>query len=105
MNPSGPPPGINMAPILAALQQRQQGALGGGGTPMQQQQTSAAPTQSAPITPTASPSGMPSQVQQGNAPSPTNAALQAGQQAQGPPYDQQTRDLSKALVKKLLEAM
>lgn len=102
MNPQGPPPGINMAPILAALQQRQQG---GGGVPMQQQQTSAAPTQSAPTTPTASPSGMPSQVQQGNAPSPTNTALQAGQQSQGPQFDEETRTLAKSLVQRLLKGI
>lgn len=97
-----PPSNINMQPILAALQMRQQGQLGGGGTPMQQQSVTQPP-----VTPQTSAGSMPVQVPQGagQGQQTQNGALQAGQKAQGPMFDQQTRDLSKALVKKLLDSM
>lgn len=113
---SGPPAGINMAPILAALQLRQQGHLGGGGTPLSQQVSmpthslpSGAPA--GPLTPTpqlpnANAGSMPTQVQQGTGDQQTqNGALQAGQKAQGPMFDNETRDLAKSLVQKLLKGL
>lgn len=108
MQPSnGPPPGINMAPIMAALQMRQQGNLGGGGTPLQQQMTPGGPTQSAPPAPVSPMGAMPQQVPQGAGdPQATqNGALQAGQKAQGPSFDPETRDLAKSLVQRLLKGL
>ena len=91
------PAGMNMAPILQALQRRQQG----GAAPMQQQQMSAPPQ------PQASPIGMPTQVQQGSSAqdSQTTQATNAGQQAQGPQFDSETRDLAKSLVQRLIRGI
>lgn len=91
------PPGINMSPILQALARRQQG----GAAPISQQQMSA------PQQPQASPIGMPTQVQEGGSSqqSPTNGALNAGQTAQGPNFDPETRDLAKSLVQRLLKGL
>lgn len=91
------PAGINMAPILQALQRRQMGVPAA----ISQQQTSA------PQQPNASLSAMPSQVQQGGSSqqSPTTSALQAGQQSQGPQFDAETRDLAKSLVQRLLKGI
>lgn len=99
-----------MSPIMQALARRQMGPLGGGGTPLQQQSSlpthslptggSAAPTQGQPQ-PNGSLSAMPTQVQQGT----QNGALQASQQAQGPSFDPETRDLAKSLVQKLLKGL
>lgn len=91
------PAGINMAPILQALQRRQQGMP----APMQQQQMSAPPQSQA------SPIGMPTQVQQGSSTqdSQTTGAMNAGQQAQGPQFDSETRDLAKSLVSRLIKGM
>ncbi len=112
MQPQGPQ-GISMQPILEALARRQMG----GAAPMSQQVSmpthqlptggASTPLQGQPQ-PQASAAAMPNQVQQGagaQGQQTQTGALQAGQQAQGPLYDQQTRDLSKALVKKLLEAI
>jgi hypothetical protein len=92
------PGGINMSPILQALARRQQGIP----APMSQQQTST------PSQPQASLSSMPTQVPQG-APTavgaPTTGALNAGQQAQGPQFDPETRDLAKSLVQRLLKGL
>lgn len=102
---SGPPPGLDMSPILAALKLRQQGgalggALGASGAPMQQQQstTPQAPMQSA--------GGMPQQVQQGgtSGQAPPDQ-LRAGQQAQGPQFDDETKLLAKSLVQRLLKGI
>lgn len=95
------PSGIDMSPILAALQRRQQGQLGGGGVPAVQQQMPAAPTQSAPQQPM--PQGMPQQVQAGG--ETQTGALQAGQKAQGPVFDEETRVLAKSLVQRLLKGI
>lgn len=91
------PGGINMSPILQALARRQQG----GAAPMSQQQTTAPPQ------PQASVASMPTQVQQGSssAGNPTNGALNAGQAAQGPQFDPETRDLAKSLVQRLLKGI
>lgn len=103
---SGPPPGLNMAPILAALKMRQQGgalggALGASGAPMAAQQSTM------PTTPMQSAGSMPTQVQQGAGPDQQmqNGALKSGQQAQGPQFDQETRDLAKSLVQRLLKGI
>lgn len=92
-----PPAGINMSPILQALARRQQG----GSAPMISQQSAAPPM------PQASASGMPTQVQQG---SPTQGgtttqATAVGQQAQGPQFDSETRDLAKSLVQRLIKGI
>lgn len=100
-----PPQGIDMGPILAALKMRQQGALGGGGTPMQQQASPQAPMQTPGQAPMPSPGAMPSQVQQGAGQSPVNGQLQAGQKAQGPQFDDETRLLAKSLVQRLLKGI
>lgn len=92
------PAGTNMAPILQALARRQQG----GAAPLASQQTSAPPQ------PQASPTSLPTQVQQGgpSAPgSPTTGALNVGQQAQGPQFDPETRDLAKSLVQRLIKGI
>lgn len=91
------PAGINMAPILQALARRQQG----GSAPLAGQQTTAPPQ------PQASPSSLPTQVQQGgsNQQSQMNSSLQAGQQAQGPSFDPETRDLAKSLVQRLIKGI
>lgn len=91
------PAGMNMAPILQALQRRQQG----GAAPMASQQMSA------PQQPQASPASLPSQVQQGGSSqqSATTGALQAGQQSQGPQFDAETRDLAKSLVQRLIKGI
>lgn len=106
------PQGINMAPILQALARRQMG----GAAPMSQQASmpnhqlptggASTPVQGQPQ-PNASLSGMPSQVQQGGAggQQTQNGALQAGQQAQGPNFDPETRDLAKSLVQRLLKGL
>lgn len=90
------PAGVNMTPILQALARRQQGAP----SPMLAQQTTAPPV------PQATPASMPNQVQQG-APGgeATTKALNAGQQAQGPQFDPETRDLAKSLVQRLLKGL
>lgn len=68
---------------------------GGASTPVQGQPQ-----------PNASLSAMPSQVQQGGSSQQTqNGALQAGQQAQGPSFDPETRDLAKSLVQRLLKGL
>lgn len=110
-----PPQGISMQPILQALALRQAGHLGGGGTPMAQQAStpthslpgggSTSPVQANPQTPNSPAGSMPSQVQQGAGQNPTNQALQAGQQSQGPMFDQETRDLAKSLVQRLLKGI
>ncbi len=94
------PPALNMSPILQALQRRGLSPTGGG-TPMQQQQMSSPPQ------PNASMSAMPTQVQQGGSgqQSQQNGALQAGQTAQGPQFDSETRDLAKSLVQRLLKGL
>lgn len=100
------PQGIDMGVIREALQRRQQGQLGGGGMPMQQQMTPQAPTQSAQPMPTPSPSAMPQQVQPGGMPQAEQAgAIGATQKAQGPQFDQETRDLAKSLVQRLLKGL
>lgn len=99
MQPQTPqaPPGINMSPILQALARRQQG----GAAPIASQQM-AAPQQ-----PQASPSSLPQQVQQGSSAqgSPTTGAMNAGQTAQGPQFDSETRDLAKSLVQRLIKGI
>lgn len=97
MQPNNAPAGISMAPILQALQRRQMGVP----APMQSQQTTAPPQANASL------SAMPSQVQQGGSSqqSPTNGALNAGQTAQGPSFDPETRDLAKSLVQRLLKGI
>lgn len=99
MQPQAPST-INMAPIMAALQRRQMGVP----APMSQQVStgSGMPMQGQPQ-PNASMSAMPSQVQQGGAPQ--AAPLKAGQQAQGPNFDPETRDLAKSLVQRLLKGL
>lgn len=98
------PQGVDMSPILQALARRQQGAP----APMSQQQT---PMAGGIPQPQASPGGLPTQVQQGapggaQAPgSPTTGALNAGQSAQGPSFDPETRDLAKSLVQRLLKGL
>lgn len=86
-----------MAPILQALQRRQQG----GAAPMASQQMAAPPQ------PQASAGSLPAQVQQGGSSqaSPTTGALNAGQQAQGPQFDPETRDLAKSLVQRLIKGI
>lgn len=102
-----------MQPILQALQRRGIGPLGAGGAPMQQQ--ASMPTHSlpgggasTPVQGQQQPNGMlanmPSQVQQGGQ-GQQNGALQAGQQAQGPSFDPETRDLAKSLVQRLLKGL
>lgn len=117
MPPSGgAPAGINMSSILQALQRRQQGPLGGGGVPAQQQVSS--PTGPSPMGASASPLPPSTQAplgQLGNMPqqvktppgqqNPQNPALQAGQLSQGPQFDQETRDLAKSLVQRLLKGI
>ncbi len=102
-----PPQGINMQPILQALAMRQSGQLGGGGAPMQQQTTPQAPTQGAPMPPQSPASTMPVQVPQGGGQGQQtqNGALQAGQKAQSPMFDDETRGLAKSLVAKLLKGL
>lgn len=92
-----PPAGINMSPILQALQRRQQG----GAAPIAGQQMSAPPQPQAP------PGGMPTQVQQGSSAqgAPTTGAMNAGQTAQGPQFDSETRDLAKSLVQRLIKGI
>lgn len=92
-----PPAGINMSPILQALARRQQG----GAAPIAGQQMSAPPQPQAPA------GGMPTQVQQGSSTqdAPTTGAMNAGQQAQGPQFDSETRDLAKSLVSRLIKGM
>lgn len=94
------PQGISMAPILQALQRRQQG----GAAPMAGQQMSAPPQSQA------SAGSMPLQVQQGSSAqgaqgSQTTQATNAGQQAQGPQFDSETRDLAKSLVQRLIKGI
>lgn len=110
-----PPQGqsaISMQPILEALQRRQMG----GAAPMQQQTSlpthqlptggASTPVQGQPQ-PNASLNSLPSQVQQGGAQAQQTqtGALQAGQNAQGPQFDQETRDLAKSLVQRLLKGI
>lgn len=102
---------INMQPILEALARRQMG----GPAPMSQQASMPnhqLPTGgvSTPIQgqsqPQAGAGNMPSQVQQGGgAQQAQTGALNAGQQAQGPSFDPETRDLAKSLVQKLLKGL
>jgi hypothetical protein len=91
------PQGINMAPILQALARRQQGIP----APASQQQMSA-PSQSQ-----ATPSDLPTQVQQGGPQQQATAtgATSAGQAAQGPQFDAETRDLAKSLVQRLIKGI
>lgn len=96
--------GVDMSAIREALARRQNGQLGGGGVPMQAQmsQDGGLPPQPAPL-PTPTGSELPQQVQQG---SPVQqGALQAGQKAQGPSFDPETRDLAKSLIQKLLKGV
>lgn len=91
------PQGMNMAPILQALARRQQG----GAASMASQQMSA------PSMPQASPGSLPTQVSQG-APqqqATTTGATSAGQAAQGPQFDAETRDLAKSLVQRLIKGI
>lgn len=106
-------PGIDMSVIREALQRRSAGGLGGGSpipaagqltsgglTPVGSPQT---PQPGNPQQPTPSLSQAPTQVQQTAAPQ--NGALRAGQQAQGPQFDSETRDLAKSLVQRLLKGL
>lgn len=113
MQPQGQPAAINMQPIMEALARRQ---MGGGGTPISQQASmpnralptggSSVPLQGQP-NPNASAAGMPVQVQQGAAggQQTQNGAMQAGQTAQGPQFDSETRDLAKSLVQRLIKGI
>lgn len=97
------PQGVNMSPILQALARRQQGMP----APMSQQLTPAAGGQPQPQ---ATPASLPQQVPQGAPPesapgSTTSGALSAGQNAQGPQFDPETRDLAKSLVQRLLKGL
>lgn len=107
-----PPSSISMQPILQALQRRQMG----GAAPLSQQASlpthqlptggASTPVQGQPQ-PNPSLSSLPSQVQQGGqqAQQTQNGALQAGQQAQGPQFDPETKDLAKSLVQRLLKGI
>lgn len=106
------PQSVSMAPILEALQRRQMG----GAAPLSQQASMpnhqlptggpSTPVQGQPQ-PNASLSSLPSQVQQGGAQArqTQNGALQAGQQAQGPQFDDETKVLAKSLVQRLLKGI
>lgn len=106
-------PNIDMSVIREALQRRSMGGLGGGNPmPATGQLTSGAlspigsPQTQQPATPQQPTPGMsqvPTQVQQTS--TPQNGALKAGQQAQGPQFDPETRDLAKSLVQRLLKGM
>lgn len=106
-------PNLDMSLIREAMQRRGMGGLGGG-TPMPaaSQLTSGAPsplgapaTQQPPVPlqPTPGMSQLPAQVRQTAASQ--NGALKAGQQAQGPQFDPETRDLAKSLVQRLLKGI
>lgn len=106
-------PSIDMSLIREALARRSSGGLGGGNPmPAAGQLSSGMPSPlGGPATqqpassqqPTPGMSQLPSQVSQ--TPAPQNGALKAGQQAQGPQFDPETRDLAKSLVQRLLKGL
>ncbi len=108
------PSGINMGLIREALARRQAGGTLGGGNSMPAASqltaggtsTMGSPqTQQPPVQqqPTASISQLPTQVKQSSAPN--NEPTRAGQLAQGPQFDEETRSLAKSLVQKLLKGL
>lgn len=101
-----PDSNIDMEAIQAALQRRAQGM---GGTPPVNQATSpmgALPT-GGPNTPMSPPPMPPAPPMGTNVPprAQTNSVMKAAQGAQGPSYDDETKVLSKTLIKKLLEVV
>lgn len=106
-------PNLDMSLIREAMARRGMGGLGGGNpTPAAGQLSSGGPSpMGAPSTqqpgmpqqPTPPMSQLPTQVQQTSAPQ--NGALKAGQQAQSPLFDAETRDLAKSLVQRLLKGL
>lgn len=105
--------GIDMSIIREALARRQSGGLGGGASmPAAAQLTNGSMSpmggpgtpQPAPMQqPTPNASQLPTQVRQSGGP--MNPQLRAGQQAQGPQFDPETRDLAKSLVQRLLKGL
>jgi hypothetical protein len=106
-------PNIDMGLIREAMARRGMGGLGGGApTPAVGQLTSGGPSPmggpstqqpAMPQQPTPGLAQVPTQVSQTAAPQ--NGALKAGQQAQGPQFDDETRTLAKSLVQRLLKAI
>lgn len=107
-------PNVDMSLIREALQRRSSGGLGGGTSlPAVSQLTAGgasplgAPQTQQPPTPqqrTPSLGQLPVQVEQSSGAS-QNQAVQAGQQAQGPSFDPETRELAKSLVQRLLKGL
>lgn len=97
----------NMQLILQALARRNLGGGVNAGTsaPAITQVTPGAPMQTAPPAPIGNVGQAPNMVGRGNAPSPINSALSAGQKAQGAQFDPETRDLAKSLISRLLRAV
>lgn len=103
------PPAVDMSPIMEALARR------GTGAPVPAGQQVSLPTrvtptgnpgnpiQPMPQSPMSDPGNMPRQVAPSNPA--TDGALKAGQMAQGPKFDDQTRELAKSLVARLLKGM
>lgn len=106
-------PSIDMSLIREAMARRNSGGLGGGTSmPATSQLSAAAPSPTgAPATqqpptpqqPTPGMAQVPTQV--GPSVAPQNEALRSGQQAQGPQFDPETRDLAKSLVQRLLKGL
>lgn len=99
-------PQIDMELIREAMQRRMQGQ----GTPAADQQTIPMGTTPAgqPNTPTTPPQAAAAGVEGGSSLPPrkdVNAALKAGQQANSPQFDDETRLTAKALVAKLLKVL
>lgn len=107
-------PNVDMSLIREALARRQQGGLGGGTSmPAASQLTSggaspmgAPQTQQPPGAQQRTPNlgQLPVQVEQTGG-APQNQALQAGQKAQSPSFDPETRELAKSLVQRLLKGL
>ena len=109
-----PQANLDMSIIREALARRQAGGLGGGSSiPAGGQTTSGMPSpMGAPATQqpgslqpgTPNLAQLPTQVRQTGG-QPGNEQLRAGQQAQGPSFDPETRDLAKSLVQRLLKGL
>lgn len=109
----------DISPILEALNRRRMGGVGGG-APIQAAQQITRPTGSpmggsgavtppVPQMPNMQGQDVTNQFPGGNqAPAqaqPRNQAAQAGQLAQGPQFDDETRKLAKSLVERLIKGM
>jgi hypothetical protein len=110
-----PQANVDMGLIREALARRQQGGLGGGTSmPAAAQLTAggaspmgAPQTQQAPGSQQSTPAlgQLPTQVPQGAGTPTPSGQLKAGQQAQGPQFDDETRTLAKSLVERLLKGL